>query len=55
MTEFANQAAFRARYNESEVYAVDENKAFPKTPTGTKVTIRFGPASAIIMSDCVIP
>jgi hypothetical protein len=55
MTDFANNATLWQSYNEPEVCAVHENKAFPNPPTGTKVTIRFGPASAIIMSDCVIP
>jgi hypothetical protein len=31
-----------------------ENKGIVGALTGTKVTIRFGPASAIMMPDCVI-
>jgi hypothetical protein len=38
----------------TRVWVDTENKAIIGIPAGTKVTIGFGPASAIIKLDCVI-
>jgi hypothetical protein len=42
------------RYNKTRVLLVIESKGIIRSLAGTKVTMAFGPASAIIMSDCVI-
>jgi hypothetical protein len=55
MTDFANNATLRRSYTEPEVWTGHESKAFPNLSVGTKVTFDFGPASAIISFDCVIP
>jgi hypothetical protein len=55
MTDFGNRPDLEARYNKPEVWPCYENKAIVRHPTGTKVTSCFGPGSANIKPDCVIP
>ena len=51
---FWHEAGIGQPQNKTRVWLGIENKAIIGIPTGTKVTITFGPASAIIMPDCVI-
>jgi len=55
VTDFAKKSKGGSSYNNPEVCGSHENKALAYNPAGTKVTIGFGPASAIIRFDCVIP
>jgi hypothetical protein len=55
MTVFGMMPGLEARYNKSEVCPCNENKDLGLSLPGTKVTSEFGPATAMIKFDCVIP
>src|SRR5579862_132713 len=55
VTDFGSKPALSEGYNGTEVCPSHENKALAQQGVGTKVTGRFGPGSANIKPDCVIP